>query len=216
MTGEILERLGKAYVAVLSDALDSLGLRQQALDPAIRPAYPGARLAGRALPILLQATDALLEEPYESLMQAVEAIGPDEVPVMAGPGASRAAAWGELLSCATRGRGGVGVVVDGYVRDVRQIEGLDFPTFARGYSPLDTAGRSEVVAIGDAVRCGGVRVERGDYVVGDVDGLVVIPAAVIDGVLAHSGGKIRSEHGARADLLAGASLREVWEKYGAL
>lgn len=216
MTDVILERLGDAYVAVLSDALDSFGLREQALDPAIRPAYPGARLAGRALPLLLEATDTLLEEPYESLMQAIEAIGPGEVPVMAGPGASRAAAWGELLSCATRGRGGVGAVVDGYVRDVGQIEGLGFPTFARGYSPLDTAGRSDVAAIGEPVSCGGVRVERGDYVVADVDGVVVIPAAAVDDVLAFSGGKIRSEHGARADLLAGASLREVWEKYGAL
>jgi 4-hydroxy-4-methyl-2-oxoglutarate aldolase len=216
MNDEVLERLADGYVAVLSDALDSLGLRGQALDPAIRPAYPGARLAGRALPIVLEATDVFQEEPYESHMQAVEAIQPGEVPVMAGAGASRAAAWGELFSCAARGRGGAGAVVDGYVRDVRQIEGLDYPTFARGYSPLDTTGRSDVVSIGEPILCGGVQVERGDYVVGDVDGVVIIPAAAIEAVLAYSGGKIRSEHGARAELLSGASVREVWEKYGAL
>jgi 4-hydroxy-4-methyl-2-oxoglutarate aldolase len=130
------------------------------------------------------------------------------------PPSNRAATWGEHFSCAARGRGAVGVVSDGDVRDARQIEELDFPAFARGCSPLDTLARAVVADFGSSAVCGGVRVARGDLIVADRDGVVVIPEAaaadVADGVRA----KRPLEDGARRDLLAGTPIREVWERYG--
>jgi 4-hydroxy-4-methyl-2-oxoglutarate aldolase len=213
-----LERLAEATTALVADALDQLGLREQALDPAIRPVYAGARLVGRAVPIVVAALDEPAEpaDPYANQIHAVESLGPGTVPVFACDPRSRAAAWGELFSCAARGRGALGAIMDGYVRDALQIAELAFPTFARGWSPLDTQGRAEVVEFGVEAVCGGVRIAPGDFVLADEDGVVAVPASALDDVLGYSGGKIRSEQSARAELLAGVSIRAVWEKYGTL
>jgi 4-hydroxy-4-methyl-2-oxoglutarate aldolase len=208
--------LGEARVALISDALDRLGLRAQALDPAIGRLHPGRVVVGRALPILVRASDRVAEEPYASEMHAIESLRPGDVPVYAVAPGVRAALWGELFACAARGRGAAGVVVDGYVRDVRQLRELGFPVFCRGHSPLDTQGRAEVAAIGEPVTCGGVPVEAGDYVVGDEDGVVIVPGSALESVLGAIGQKDRDEQGALADLVAGVGIRDVWEKWGVL
>jgi 4-hydroxy-4-methyl-2-oxoglutarate aldolase len=208
--------LAGASTAVVADALDALGLANQALDPAIRPSYPGAAVVGRAFPIVMAAVEEASPEPYESQVRAIEALRPGDVPVFACDPLTTAAAWGELFSCAARGRGAVGAVVDGYIRDARQIAELVFPTFCRGFSPLDTQGRAEVVEAGVAAVCGGVWIAPGDAVVGDLDGVVAVPQAALAGVVAFVGEKLRSESGARHDLLAGAGIREVWDRYGVL
>jgi regulator of RNase E activity RraA len=122
--------------------------------------------------------------------------------------------WGELFSCAAMGAGARGVVTDGLVRDVRQIVELGFPVFASGSSPLDTLGRAEVVGIGESVRCGGVPVARGDLVLGDDDGVVVVPYAAAGDVTARVREKLGKEQSGRDDLLAGLPVRQVWERYG--
>lgn len=216
MTIEQLEQLSGAYTAVVSDALDRLGFRNQALDPAIRPLYPGSRVIGHAVPVIVGISERIPDEPYEGEMRAVEALRPGDVPIIMVDPASRAALWGELFSCAARGRGARGAIVDGYVRDSRQIAELCFPVFGRGCSPLDTQGRAGVSAYGVEAFCCGVRVTTGDIVVADEDGVVVVPAGAVKDVLAHMKPKIAAESGARADLLSGMSIREVWKKYGVL
>jgi regulator of RNase E activity RraA len=125
-----------------------------------------------------------------------------------------AAAWGELFSCAAIGRGVAGVVVDGCIRDTRQICELGFPVFAAGRSPLDTLARARVDVHGEPVHCGGRLVRRDDVVVADVDGIVVVPAELAEDVAALIANKHRLEQAAREDLMAGASIRAVWERYG--
>jgi regulator of RNase E activity RraA len=208
--------LAGAPSAIVADALDRLGRREQALDPAIRPLWPQARLAGRAMPVVVRCSTELPDPPYESEIQALEALGPGDIAVFEVERTSRAATWGELFSCAAMGAGAVGVVVDGCIRDAAQIEELGFPTFARATSPLDTLGRATVVSFGEQATCGGVVVRRGDVVVGDVDGVVVIPAALVDDVVRAIETKGSLEASARADLLAGLSLREVWDRYEVL
>lgn len=108
------------------------------------------------------------------------------------------------------------MVVDGYVRDAAEIKALGFPTFARGLSPLDTFARAVVSDIDVEARVGGVDVRPGDLVVGDVDGIVIVPAEMISNVAEAVVTKHRLEGNARDDLLAGMSIREVWKKYGVL
>ena len=211
---EYLDELDNAYTAVVADALDRLGFRDQTLDPAIRPLRPGMSVTGRIVPVVIAASSEIPDEPYTGEMDALDSLHPGEVPLLVVDPATRAASWGELFSCAALGRGARGAIVDGLVRDARQIAELGFPLFCRGFSPLDTLGRAEVTAIGDTVVVGDVRVEPGDYVIGDEDGIVVIPAPAIEAVVEIVREKASTELDARADLLAGAGVRDIWAKYG--
>ena len=208
-----VEALSGLPVAQVSDALDELGFRSQVLAPEIRALRPGSRLAGRAVPVVVEATGAVEPSPYEGDMRLVESLRPRDVPVFGAGARVRAALWGELLSCAALGRGAKGAVVDGYVRDARQMGELGFPVFCRGCSPLDTRGRAIVRGHGVQTVCGDVAVAPGDYVLADEDGVVVVPAGILDDVVELVRSRDRGEQGAKADLLAGVSIVDVWQKW---
>lgn len=209
----VLHALTGASSAIVSDALDKLGYRDQAMDPMIRPVWPTASVVGRAFPVIVAASDEEPELPYDGEMKALDALGPGDVLLFQVEPGVRAALWGELFSCGAIGCGALGVVVDGLIRDARQIEELGFPTFGRGFSPLDTRARAVVTAWGVDAIVGGVAVQPGDVVVGDVDGVVVAPAVVADAVADLASSKYEQETSARADLLAGKSVRSVWDTY---
>jgi 4-hydroxy-4-methyl-2-oxoglutarate aldolase len=129
---------------------------------------------------------------------------------------TRTCLWGELLSTASVARGANGAVIDGYTRDVRQIERMQFPVFSTGMYPVDSAGRSEVVDYNCSVECGDVTVAPGDIIFGDYDGVVVIPAQAIQEVVQRALDKVEGENRTREELRKGATLREVYDKYGVL
>ena len=214
--GEAMAVLHGAPAAVISDALDRLGRRHQVLDLAIRPLWPEARLAGVAVPVVIVADTSEPDLPYDGELTALDGLRPGDVPMFVVETGVRCASWGELFSCAAIGRGAAGLVVDGLVRDAAQIQALGFPTFARGLSPLDTFARAVVTGIDVEARVGGVEVRPGDIVVGDVDGIVVVPQEMVTEVAEAVVTKHRLEGNAREDLLAGMSIREVWVKYGVL
>ena len=211
-----LETISQSTSALVSDALDRIGIRDHTLDPAIRPLEPGRLLLGRALPVVVVASDRMADPPYVTEIHALDALQAGEVPVYCVPREVETALWGELFTCAAMGRGAVGAVVDGSIRDARQIRELGFPLFTRGFSPLDTLGRAEVEAFGVPADCGGVRIEPGDLIVGDEDGVVVVPAAAAPEVAAIVAEKCAGEGLAREDLLAGATLSEVWDRHHVL
>ena len=208
--------LGDAPVAVISDALDRLGRRDQVLDQAIRPLWPEARLAGTAVPVVIVADLSEPDLPYDGELTALDGLRAGDVPLFAVAPGVRCASWGELFSCAALGRGAAGVVLDGFARDAAAITALGFPTFARGLSPLDTFARATVTGIGVEARVGGVDVRPGDLVVGDIDGIVVVPQEMVADIADAVVTKHRLEGNARDDLLAGMSIREVWAKYRVL
>jgi regulator of RNase E activity RraA len=214
--GDLPPGLFAASAALVSDALDELGVREHTLDTALRPLAPGMRIVGRVVPVEVAATDVLPEEPYVGEMAVLDSLRPGEVPVYAVAPDVNAALWGELFSCAARGRGAAGAVVDGPVRDIGPTRELGFPVFARGCSPLDTRGRAEVARFREPLVCAGVAVRPGDVVVADEDGVVVCPAELAGAVAATVDVMTRGESGARADLRAGATLFEVWERWRAL
>lgn len=203
-----------ASSAIAADALDALGYRDYAMDSHIAPVATSMRVVGRAYPVEVVSDPALPEHPYQGEMDALASMSAHDVGVYGVAKDAVAAAWGELFSCAAIGRGVSGVVVDGPIRDTRQIEDLEFPVFAADRSPLDTLARARVTSHGTNVSCGGVSVSRGDVVVGDRDGIVVIPGNAAAEVAAFIATKQRLEAGARADLLAGMSIQDVWTKYG--
>ena len=208
-----LEALRDATSAIVADALDKLGLAEQALDPAIRPLWATARVVGRVYPVVIVADSAVPADPYEGEMDALEALGEDDVPLFEVEPGVLAASWGELFACGALGRGARGVVVDGMIRDAVQLEELGFPTFSRGFSPLDTLKRAIVAHHGAEATVGGVRVRRHDIVVGDRDGIVVVPEERVADVSALVSAKRVLERSARDDLLSGMGIRAVWDKY---
>ncbi len=202
--------------AVLSDVMDALGLMNRAMRPFVRPLDENVVLAGRARTGLYMLAYEVREgeNPYEVEIALVDDLRPGDVPVLACNGPTqRIAPWGELLSTAAQARGAAGCITDGLVRDVRQIREMRFPVFHGGIGPLDTKGRARMMQRDVPVECAGVKVQSGDIVFGDVDGVVVIPQERAAEVLAKAKEKVAGEDRTRDELRQGRLLREVFEKY---
>ena len=214
---EYLDRIAAdLYSSVISDILDEAGYRHQVLRADVRPLYPGAKVVGRAATMLAVEVTELPPQPYQMLMELLDAIRPGEVVVGAVQGRIAAALWGELLSTHTRAKGGRGAVFDGLCRDSWGIVDMKFPVFATGLSPADSRGRIEVIAIRGSFPVAGVSVTDGDLVVADDDGCVVVPAAVEDEVIRLAFEKVSGEDVMRDILRRGANLRQVFKEHGIL
>ncbi len=206
------------YAAVISDILDQLGFRHQVMTAQIRPIDPvfqGA-VVGRAATVRYAPQYEVPPEPYTTIIAAIDALQPGDVPVLATGGLESATFWGELFSNAARARGARGVVMDGYHRDTRKILQLGFPVFSTGSRPVDVAGRAQAVDFGRPVVCGGVLVRPGDIIFAEIDGIVVIPQEVARETVDRAFQKVATEDRARMDLRAGALLSEVWQTYKVL
>jgi 4-hydroxy-4-methyl-2-oxoglutarate aldolase len=204
------------YTAVVSDALDDLGVREQAMAEYLRPVGSNVKFAGWARTIACMDVYHVDDDPYGMEIEAIDSILTGEVVVVATGSSRRNAPWGELLSTAAVERGARGAVIDGLVRDVRRIQELGFPVFAAGMKPVDSKGRGRVVTYNVPVLCGGVLVKPGDLVFGDLDGIITIPAALVEEVVRRASDKVSRENHTRDELRKGAYLRTVYDKYGVL
>jgi regulator of RNase E activity RraA len=200
-------------VAQAADALDALGERNQVLAAAVRPLQNGLRLVGWARTVQVRATSGPTDTPYAGEMSVVAALRGGDVPVYSVEPGVRAALFGELFSLAAASQGAVGAVLDGPVRDVRQLRDLGHAVFSDGICPYDTRNRAEVVGHDEPIVCGGVAVASGDLIVGDDDGVVVVPVQHVHAVLEEVMARVSGENGARADILKGAGVHEVWDTW---
>lgn len=213
LPADILEQLTSPIV---SDSLDAVGLRHQVLAPGVSPIEREARAIGRAHSVQFVPTESDGPDPYADAMAFIDSLEPGAVAVIATSADDRTAYWGELFSAAAIGRGAIGTVCDGPARDTPKIRALGYPVFAAGARPIDFRARMRVAAAGQPVRCAGVVVAEGDVVVADADGVVVIPASHEAAVLERAVARATAERGVLADLLGGARLREVWDRWGIL
>lgn len=204
------------YSAVFSDACDAMGLRFQAVGSGLLPMTGDARtLLGWARPVHALPVDAVPARPYGPEIDYVDSLRPGDVAV-ADCGSSDVAFWGELFSTAAAARGARGAVIHGLIRDTRKIQALGFPVFARGTRPTDSLGRLSIVEQDSAVTVGSVVVERGDLVVADADGIVIVPAAAAPEAIERARVKAGTEHWARDLLAGGATLAQAWERFRVL
>jgi regulator of RNase E activity RraA len=207
------------YAAVLSDVLDGMGLRDQAMRPFVRPLDEASLLFGRARTGLYMPVYSVREgeNPYDVEIALVDDLKAGDVAIFAcGGPTERIAPWGELLTTAARARGAAGCVTDGLVRDIRAIRAMNFPVFHGGIGPLDSKGRGKMMDADVPVECGGVLVKPGDYVFGDADGVVVIPAGAADEAFSTALAKVERETTTRDELAAGAKLADVFRRHGVL
>ena len=214
----IAEIRTRLFASVLSDCLDQVGYRDQALASRIRPLDEALVMVGRA------RTAAYMEvyqveagkNPYALELELVDSLAADEIPVFACSNPARIGPWGELLSTAAAVRGAAGALMDGCVRDVKAIRAMGFAVFHGGIAPLDSKGRGQIMAIDVPIECAGVKVNSGDLVFGDADGVVVVPAALEDEVLALAFEKVTGERNTLRDLKAGHRITDVFARYGIL
>jgi 4-hydroxy-4-methyl-2-oxoglutarate aldolase len=213
---DFVDRLAALHPAVVSDCLDLLGYRAQVLEPSIRPLAAGMRLAGVAATVRVVAEEGIPADRsqwHRGTIEAVDALQPGDVLVASH---CDAAFWGELLATAANLRGARGVVADAYARDTLALIDMHFATFARGINCADALGRIRVEASGVPIECGGVRVNPGDFVLGDHDGVVVLPAAVAAEAVALAEQKMAGENTVREALAEGMSLAEAFKTFGLL
>ena len=205
------------YVPVVSDMLDSLGYLNQAMHPRLRPLLPDIRncgMVGRARTVQWMQTDYIVEDdPYGLEIDIVDTLKSGDVIVHSADYSGTIAPWGELMSTISKRNGCVGCICDAMIRDCVRIIGMGFPTYYAGIGPLDSMGRGRVQAIDVTIRCGEVQVHPGELIIADFDGIVVVPAAVEKDVLHSAYEKVGKENLTRDALLAGKSLRDVFNTY---
>jgi regulator of RNase E activity RraA len=203
--------------ALISDSLDATGIFDMVMQREILPIDQRSSVFGIARTIeFIPSEEYDTADPYGDAINFLDNLQEGDVAIVATANSIRSAFWGELFSAAAKGRGAHGVICDGPVRDTAEILKLNFPVFADGTLPLDYKGRMKVTSTHQPVNCGGVTVRSGDFVFGDRDGIAVIPFEKIDEVLSKANLRASIESNVLSDLLAGNSVRKVWDKYRVL
>jgi regulator of RNase E activity RraA len=213
----VKDRFAAIYTAALADVLDARGFHAQTLPPAIRPLERGMRLAGRAYTVKGAPASNPDEASYDrAIRKVLEMLGdvPEGHVVVYACEQDVSAHLGELSVTSLKARGVAGCVLDGGCRDVRFVLDEGFPVFCRFVTPEDSTWRWELEATQVTMTIGGVRIEPGDWIVGDEDGVVVVPAVIAEDVLAEAEQKAATESEIRVAVRDGMSPLEAYERYG--
>ncbi|MFP6764417.1 MAG: RraA family protein [Planctomycetaceae bacterium] len=204
------------YSAVVCDALDSLGLKHQSPRVELAPQTVETLLIGRCRTTLWADLFHQDPDPYALELKAVDACLQDDVMICAAGGSVRSGVWGELLSTAAGNRGCVGAIVDGAVRDTRQMREMQFPVYARSRCIYDSLNRQRVTDIDIPVEIDGVTFSPGDLVVADADGIVVVPQDVEDETIRRAWQKVHDENITRDAIKSGMRATAAYARYGIL
>jgi regulator of RNase E activity RraA len=219
------ERLKRLHTAAVHDVMDEMGLPNQCLDLGIKPLERRMRIAGPAFTVACTA-DARLDWEYENeevkRFTFFRRMYRGCVVVVSSGGEDRSGHWGELMSLSSQAQGAAGVIVDGGVRDGNILMGMaEWPVFTRYLSPIQSKGRTRIRAIEEPIAVAGalshqVRINPGDWLFGDMDGVISIPAKLVDEVLRKAEALDWIEEQMRTEIATGADVTAVFEKHGRL
>lgn len=216
-TASTADRFRRLYSGAIADVLDAGGLNRQVLPAGIVPLDSHHRIAGPAFAGYGTPTDDPSENRMIDQLTMLEQIQPGQVCVLACADDEQSCAqWGEIMSRTMIERGCVGAVLDGGLRDTDLVAELDFPVFYGYHSPASSIGRWAVREWQCEVKIGGVAVAPGDWMMGDRDGVVVIPQHLVSDVLVESEKKAQVEAEMRRELAAGALITDVYNRYGSV
>ena len=210
----VCARFSVIYTGAISDVLDEMGYRGQALPWEIQGLILEHRVAGLAMPVEGKATES--QDPEEIFVPMLKMLGdlkPGDV-IVSQPHDSVSAHIGELSAECAKFRGGRGAVIDGGARDIDYILKLGFPVFCRYRTPRDIAGRWKLISYGQPIQIGQVTVHRGDFVAGDKDGVLVIPRHITLEVLRRSEEVMGTENLVRKEILRGVHPLRAYREHG--
>jgi len=207
-------RFAKLYTGVVADVLDALGRREQVLPQRIGPVTLGMKIAGPAFPGRGEPTDDPTHDDSQQRLAMLESVPVGSVSVWDCGGHQGSAHWGEIMTRAVRERGSVGAVIDGGLRDTSFVLDLEFPVFCASRSAASSIGRSDIVEWNEEITVGSTLVRPGDWIFGDVDGVVVVPIEMVEDVIAEAEDRAAREATMRTELEAGAKPSEAYARLG--
>lgn len=209
------------FTAVIGDAMDKMRLLHQFLPPKIQPLEKNMFLIGRAMPVLeadtfeelsIGSQNKLMGKPFGLMLEALDDLKKNEIYICTGS-SPRYALVGELMMTRAQKLGAAGAVVNGYSRDTFGLLDLGLPIFSFGNYAQDQGPRGKVIDFRVPVEIEGVRINPGDVIVGDIDGVCVVPKEHEDEVFARAFEKARGEKMVLKAIQNGMSAVEAWNKY---
>lgn len=216
MADSIRERYLRLYTGAIADMLDKGGYRHQVLPHYVTPFTRVNRVAGPAFTGQGYPCASTRNDDTQTRLDMLDSITPGTVSVWACGGGMECAHWGEIMSTAARERGCTGAVIDGGVRDLDFIDEMSYPVFARFKSCASSIGRWDIKEYQVTVKIGETVIHPGDFVFGDIDGVVIVPKDLTQDILAAAENVFERESGMRAELRRGVSIKEAYSKYGSL
>lgn len=214
----------KLFTAVVGDILDVMGYRHQFLPPHIKPLRDDMVVLGRAMTVLeadyfepepSQGKGPFSHQGFGLMFHALDDLKPNEVYVCAGASPNYAV-WGELMSTRAMHLKANGAICDGYCRDSEGILKLNFPTFSHGTYAQDQGPRGKVIDYRVPIEIGKIRINPGDLMFGDRDGVLVIPQAAEEEAIARAFEKASTENKVRLAIEGGMSTVEAYERFGVM
>lgn len=210
------------FTALVGDILDKMGYLHQFLPAGIKPIDSGMIVFGKAMPVLEadvfdekseSSHNSFLNRPFGVMFEALDSLKNDEVYICTGS-SLRYALWGGLMSTRAMYLKAAGAIVHGYSRDTNEILRLGFPMFSMGTYAQDQGPRGKVIDYRIPIEIEGVRVNPGDIVYGDRDGVVVVPKGVQEAVFEKAFEKARGEKLVLKALQDGMSTVDAFKKFG--
>ena len=214
-TTDLASRFAAVYTGAITDVLDGMGQLEQTLPSAIRPLRPGMRIAGPAYTVEGRPKpDAEYDTSLRATLEMLGAVPPGHVAVYQTHGEG-SAHLGELSVASLKTRGCAGAVIDGGCRDVDYILREGYPVFSRHVTPQDCTHRWQITGHGDVtIGIGGVRIAPGDWIIGDEDGVAIVPERLIVDVLEAAEAVVQTENSIRDAVRGGMTPLAAYERFG--
>ena len=214
MAETLTARLSRCYTGAVHDALRAVGRENIALPPAIKPLVPGMRVAGPVWTVAGHIDRARTRDETLLAWCTLLSRAPRDHVIVCQPNNHDIALMGELSAQTLRARGVLGIVIDGGSRDTDLVVAQGFPVFCAFLTPADIVARWVPDCFDEPVTIGEVTIAGGDYILGDRDGVVVIPSAVATEVVAATEDVVATESEMRRALVGGMDPVEAYNKYG--
>lgn len=211
----------KLFTAALGDVLDVLGHRRQFLPQPIKPLVAGTKLVGRAMTVLEadypegDGRGPLSDKPFGTMFEALDDLKEDEIYIASGS-SFEYALWGGLMSTRARHLKAAGAILNGYIRDTDEIQQLGFPVFSRGSFAQDQGVRGKVIDYRVPIEIEGIRIESGDLIFADNEGVLVVPQQVEAETIALALEKVATENEVAKAIRGGMSSQEAFATFGVM